>query len=222
MRYFLTAWALVVILFVGFMGPRGSLSRKPPIEVFPDMDRQMKLRPQVPFDFFPDNRSSRLPVEGTVARSRSFSNVQAGDGAPVFPYQDHPVTTGRMTVTGTTNFVETNPMSVTAEFVARGQQRFQIYCQPCHGPLADGNGVTKKLGMAVVANLHDTRIINMKDGELFNAISNGSVSTVMAGYASVLAVEDRWAIVAYLRALQLSRLGTIDDVPVPLRASLKK
>lgn len=218
MRYFLAGWVLLIILFVGFMGPRGGLSRKPPIEVFPDMDRQMKLRPQVAFGFFADNRSSRLPVEGTVAFSKPVANVSGG--SPVYPFEDHAVTTGK--IPGTTNFVETSPMKVSAESIARGRDRFQIYCQPCHGPLADGNGVTKKLGMAVVANLHDTRILAMKDGELYNAIVNGSVSTVMPGYGAVLAIEDRWAIVAYLRALQLSRLGTIEDVPAAQRASLKK
>ena len=75
-------------------------------------------------------------------------------------------------VAGTTNFVENNPLPVTAELLKRGQQRFTINCSPCHGQLADGNGITKKIGaMAVVANLHDKRIVEMADGELFHVIT---------------------------------------------------
>jgi hypothetical protein len=219
MRYFLAGWGLVVILFVGIMGFRGDLGRKPPLEVFPDMDRQMKYRPQQPADFFGDNRASRLPVVGTIARSESFKDTIAADASVrMFPFEDNPVTTGR--VTGTTNFVELSPMQVNAQIMARGQQRYQINCQPCHGPLGDGNGVTRKLGMAVVANLHDPRIVKMADGELFFVITNGR--NLMGPYASQITIEDRWAIVAYVRALQLSRLGTIDDVPTDYRAALKK
>ena len=86
---------------------------------------------------------------------------------------------------------------------------------------AEGNGITKKIGaMAVVANLHDKRIVEMPDGEMFYVITNGR--NLMGAYGPNVTVEDRWAIIAYLRALQLSRLGTIDDLPQELRATLKK
>jgi mono/diheme cytochrome c family protein len=112
-------------------------------------------------------------------------------------------------------------MPITAEFLSRGQQRFTINCSPCHGALADGNGITKKVGaMAVVANLHDKRIVEMTDGELFHVITNGR--NLMGAYAGSVTIEDRWAIISYLRALQLARLGTVDDLPEGLRASLKK
>ena len=131
-----------------------------------------------------------------------------------------PVFTGRLPGT-TTNFVENNPIPVTVEMMKRGQERFTIYCSPCHGQQGDGNGITKKIGaMAVVANLHDKRIVEMPDGELFTIISNGK--NLMGAYGPNVPVEDRWAIVAYLRAVQLSRLGTVDDVPQELRATLKK
>jgi len=219
MRYFLAGWVLLVILFVGIMGFRGDLGRKPPLEVFPDMDRQMKFRPQQPADFFADNRASRLAVAGTVARAEPFRNVAGADPhAGVYAFEDSPVTTGR--ITGTTNFVELNPIQITAELMARGRQRYQINCQPCHGALGDGNGVTKKLGMVAVRDLHEPRIVKMGDGELFFVISNGR--NLMGPYAAQITVEDRWAIVAYVRALHLSRLATIDDVPPEYRASLKK
>ncbi len=126
---------------VGIAGFRGGLSRKPPIEVFPDMDRQLKLRPQKPNDFFTNGVSSQLPPAGTIARSEP---IQTASGA-VYPFEDAPVNTGR--VTGTTNFVETNPLPVNGPLLQRGHERFDIYCAPCHGKLGDGNGITKKIGV---------------------------------------------------------------------------
>jgi mono/diheme cytochrome c family protein len=103
----------------------------------------------------------------------------------------------------------------------RGRQRFTINCSPCHGQLADGNGITKKIGaMAVVANLHDKRLVEMTDGELFYVITNGRNN--MGAYGPNVTIQDRWAIIAYLRALQLSQLASIDDVPEALRSTLKK
>ena len=205
MRYMLLIFALCAVVVVGIAGRRGSISRRPPIELFPDMNRQPKPRPQSPSAFFENERSSRLPIAGTVAR---------GDR-----YEDLPVNTGH--VPGTTNFVEILPVEVTARLLARGQQRFNINCSPCHGAQADGNGITRKIGaMAVVANLHDKRIVEMADGEIFNTITYGK--NLMGPYGPNVTVEDRWAIIAYLRALQLSQLGTVDDVPEQMRSTLKK
>ena len=217
MRYFLLAFVLGVAAVIAVAGKRGDHSRRPPIEIFNDMVRQSKIRPQTPNDFFADRRSSRLPVEGTVARSVAFTNLLTAPNAGVFPYEDAPVNTGRLT--GTTNWVETSPFAVTAEFLARGQQRYQISCLPCHGAQADGKGITTKLGMSVVRNLHEPQIVKLADGEIFNTISYGK--NLMSGYGANIATQDRWAIIAYLRALQLSHLGTIDEVPVAQRAALK-
>lgn len=214
MRYFLLFFAVCVVAVVAIAGKRGSVSRRPPIEVFPDMDRQLKLRPQQPNGFFANGLSSQLAVPGTVARGKP---IQTLAGA-VLPFEDAPVNTGR--ITGTTNFVETNPLPVTAALLRRGQDRFTIYCSPCHGAQGDGNGVTKKLGMVTVANLHDKRIVEMPDGEIFNTITHGKVT--MQSYAGQVPVEDRWAVIAYVRALQLSRLGTVDDLPAERRDKLTK
>ena len=202
MRYFLLAFVLLIAVVVGVAGFRGSVSRKPAIEVFPDMDRQQKVRPQTPSDFFADGRTSRLPVEGTVARGSHFL--------------DTPVNTGMLA--GTTNFVAVNPVPVTDALMARGRERFNINCSPCHGLLGDGNGITKSFGMAVVANLHDPRLVEMSDGELFYVITHGR--NLMGPYASQVEVEDRWAIVAYVRALQLSTLGNSDDIQGGQRTAL--
>jgi mono/diheme cytochrome c family protein len=215
MRYFLLIFGVCVLAVVGVLGKRGSHFRKPPLYIFPDMEWQLKLRPQKDNGFFTNGLSSQLPVPGTIARS---TPLQTSSG-PVYPYEDAPVNTGR--ITGTTNFIENNPLPITAARLQRGQQRFNINCSPCHGATADGNGITKKIGaMLVVANLHDKRIVEMADGELFFVITNGRLN--MGSYGANITVEDRWAIIAYLRALQLARLGTLDDVPVTLRGSLQK
>lgn len=215
MRYFLAIFALIVITGVLVAGRRGDLSRKPPIEVFPDMDRQLKLRPQTPNGFFANGLSSQLPPDGTIPQSKPMNIA----GKEVYPFEDAPVNTGR--VTGSTNFVELNPLPVTAKLLARGHERFNIYCSPCHGAQGDGNGVPKKIGaMAIIANLHDKRIVEMPDGELFNIASNGKNN--MQGYAAQIPVEDRWAIIAYLRALHLSRLGAESDLSPELQSKLKK
>jgi len=215
MRYFLAILVVCVLAVVGVLGFRGTHFRKPPLYIFPDMEWQLKLRPQKPNGFFTNGISSQLPVAGTIPRSTPILTA----GGPVYPYEDAPVNTGR--ITGTTNFIENNPLPITAELLKRGQQRFTINCSPCHGALADGNGITKKIGaMTVVANLHDKRMVEMPDGEIFFVISSGR--NLMGAYGANVTVPDRWAIVAYLRALQLSQLGTIEDVPAELRATLKK
>ena len=207
MRYVLLLFALSAVMVVAIAGKRGERSRRPPIEIFPDMDRQPKLRPQTVNAFFKDRLSSQLPVPGTVARGS--------------PYEDNPVNTGR--IPGTTNFVATIPVPVTAQLLARGQERFNINCAPCHGAAGDGRGVTTKYGMTTIADLHDgkqRKLIQQADGELFNTITYGK--SLMGAYGANLSINDRWAVVAYVRALQRSWLGFIDDVPGPERAALKK
>jgi hypothetical protein len=215
MRYFLLFFVVCVAAVIGIAGKRGTLSRKTPLYIFPDMKRQLKLRPQQPNDFFENGVSSQLPPVGTVAHGKPTMVA----GQSVFPYEDSPVFTGK--VAGTTNFVETNPFPMTDVLLKRGQERFNIYCSPCHGRGADGNGITKKLGlMTTVANLHDPRIVKFTDGEIFYVITNGR--NTMGAYGPNVPAEDRWAIVAYLRALQFSHLGSVDDLPQEERGNLKK
>ena len=198
----------------GILGFQGKMSRKPPFELFPDMDRQAKLRPQEPNHFFANGVSSQLPPAGTIARGEP---IQTAKGA-VYRFEDSPVNTGL--VTGTTNFVELNPLPVTAEVIQRGHERFDIYCAPCHGKLGDGNGITKKIGaMPAVANLHDKRIVEMTDGEIFNTVTHGK--GLMGAAGPLMPTQDRWAIIAYLRALQLSWLGSTNDLTAEQKAALK-
>ena len=211
---------VLVFLAVGVagfatLGLQGKMSRKPPMELFPDMDRQAKLRPMEPNHFFANGVSSQLPPAGTIARSQPIATANG----EVYHFEDSPVNTGR--VAGSTNFVEANPLVVNLQLIQRGRERFDIYCAPCHGKLGDGNGITKKIGvMPTVANLHDARIVKLTDGEIFNTITYGKGTMGAAG--PLVATEDRWAVIAYLRALQLSRLGTVDDLTPEQQAALKK
>jgi len=214
MRYFLLIFGIAVLAVLLIAGKRGDLSRNRPIQIFPDMKRQLKLRPQTANGFFASGLSSQLPQPGTIAQEKPLLVA----GKEVYSFEDAPVNTGH--VTGSTNFIELNPFPVTEQLLTRGHRQFNIYCAPCHGQTGEGNGITKKIGaMAVVANLHDKRIVQLTDGEIFNTASNGK--GVMQGYAPQISREDRWAVVAYLRALQLSRLGTVDDLAPETRAKLK-
>jgi len=214
MRYFLLIFGVIVLAVLLIAGKRGDLSRNRPIQIFPDMKRQLKLRPQTANGFFVIFFSSQLPPPVSIAQEKP---LMVG-GQAVYSFDEAPVNTGR--VPGTTNFVELSPMPVNSALLARGQQRYTIYCAPCHSQIGDGNGVPKKIGaMAVVANLHDKIIVEQPDGAIFNTVSHGKGN--MQGYAPQIPVDDRWAIIAYLRALQLSRLGSVDDLPAEMRAQLK-
>ena len=214
MRYFILIFAVLVLIVIGVAGRRGDLTRNRPIQIFPDMKRQLKLRPQTANGFFASGLSSQLPQQGTISQEKPLLVA----GKEVYSFDDSPVNSGH--VTGTTNYIELNPFPVTAHLLARGQRQFNIYCAPCHGQTGEGNGITKKIGaMAIVANLHDKRIVQQADGEVFSIVSNGKSN--MQGYAAQITVEDRWAIVAYLRALQLSHLGVVADLAPETRAKLK-
>jgi len=204
MRYFLLAYVVAVIGVVGVLGFRGDHSRRPPLEIFPDMVRQNKVRPQTPSAFFPDSFSSRPFPENTIPHT---APRHVGDKL-VYPYEDVPVNTGK--IPGTTNFVDLNPFPVTRQLLDRGEERFKINCLPCHGAVGDGKGVLSKYNLAP-ANFHDKRLVDMTDGEIFNTITYGK--NTMGPYGANVGVEDRWAVVAYLRVLQRSQLASVDDVP---------
>lgn len=207
LRYVFLVFGLTAVVIMAVAGKRGDMSRRPPIEVFPDMDRQPKLRPQTGSDFFKDGLSSQLPVAGTVARGSA--------------YQDTPVNTGK--ISGTTNWVATIPVPVTMQLIERGRERYTITCSPCHGPQGDGKGIIPKFGMTVIADLHDAasrKVVQQTDGELFNTITHGK--GLMGAYGASLTIEDRWAVIAYVRALQRSHLASLDDVPEDERATVAK
>jgi mono/diheme cytochrome c family protein len=221
MRYFLLLFVLSIAGVVCICGLRGSKSRRPPIELFADMVRQNKVRPQTPSEFFPDEHASRLIPTGTVPRGGPYvinGEELKVDGKPVYAYEDSSVNTGM--IPGTTNWVPLSPVPMTRQLLERGQQRYQINCMPCHGPTGDGKGITGKYGMIGMANFHDPRLVSMNDGELFNTITYGK--NLMGAYGANVTIEDRWAVIAYVRALQRSQLATVEDVPEPFRSKFKQ
>ena len=223
MRYAYYTLAFLVVLLLSVMGFRGMPATRPPIEVFPDMDHQAKYKPQAESKFFADGRADRPLPAGTVPYGRDVVEKHDKDGKvhfddPAFLKADDAHYAGK---NADGSFVRTIPagIDVTRDFILRGQGRFQIYCAPCHGALGDGNGITKSYGMVVTPTYHDDRLRSMPDGEIFNTITNGK--NTMFSYADKLSTDDRWAVVAYVRALQRSHHATIDDVPLELRGGLK-
>ena len=207
MRYVLIGIAMMVFLVVSLAGFRGDISRKAPIELIADMDRQPKLRPLEPNSFFANGMSSQPLVKGTVRQSEA---IPLADGSDVYPFEtEHPAVSGLQT--GTTNAVVNIPLEVSMGLMERGREKYTISCVPCHGGQGDGNGVVKYFGISAVKSLHDPDVVKQSDGDIYRTITLGK--GVMKGYANTLSIEDRWAIVAYARALQWSRLGTEDEVP---------
>ncbi len=230
LRGFFLIFFLLGVAMVAFLGFRGQKSTGSPIELFPDMVRQPKVRAQAPLGFFADGRGARVPVAGTVPIGYEMPKAenQASPGAPVVPAEIN--TQPRFGFSGGTDYYDTGkmganwgtglPIPVTGELMERGKQRFNITCAMCHGPTAAGNGITKQYGLATVVTLQDERIRKMADGEIFNTITNGK--NTMLAYGPNIIVADRWAIIAYLRALQRSQNATEADVPADHRAELDK
>ena len=210
MRYAYYSLAFLVVLLVSVMGFRGLRSTQPPIEVFPDMDHQAKYKPQAESKFFADGRADRPIPAGTVPRGRTTAADPAFLRADDFHYAGKKPDG---------SFARGFPVEVTADFVKRGQNRYLIYCYPCHGALGDGNGITKSYGMLATPTYHDDRIRTMPEGEIFSTITNGK--NTMMPYADKLSPDDRWAVIAYVRALQRARHATIADVPADERGGLK-
>lgn len=222
LRYFFIALGLFFVLLAAVAGFRGQKGTKTPIEIFPDMDHQPKVKSQVPLGFFADGRGDRLPVPGTVplgyamplSKDNPFPDEGKYRGVRFSAGEDY-ADTGRFGDRWGTGI----PMPVTAELMQRGKERYTIYCGVCHGASGAGNGVAGQYGMVAIASYHQDRLRNMADGEIFNTITHGK--NTMLGYGANIPVSDRWAIVAYVRALQLARTATIDDVPLDERAKLE-
>jgi mono/diheme cytochrome c family protein len=223
LRGFLLVSLLITLAGVAVLGFRGEKTTNEPWELFPDMVRQMKVRAQSPLKFFADGRGPRLPINGTVPIGYEMPKPQtnpATAGPEPMPHgfsvgTDY-ANTGKMG----NNWGTGIPVPVTPELIQRGRERFSITCAMCHGATATGNGITKSYGLATVVTLQDDRIRKMADGEIFNTITNGK-NTMMA-YGPTIMVADRWAIIAYLRALQRSQGATVGDVPPEHRADLDK
>lgn len=222
-RHFILLLTLVTILVVSIAGLRGCKTKRPPIEIFPDMVRQPKVKAQATSGFFADGSGARLPVPGTVPAGYTepvcptgSNNVMAGPyEAVIFSGQEGYASTGKKGNTWGNGL----PFTATMATLERGRERYQIQCAVCHGATGAGNGIATKYGLVGVANLNQQRLRDMTDGEIYNTIANGK--NTMLGYGGVIQVPDRWAIVSYVRALQRSQNATLDDVPASERTALQ-
>jgi len=200
MRHLYLATLFACVLGVSILGFRGQTFTQPPIDIFPEwafpsMEHQPKLRPQGHSAFFADGRADRTPPARTVARGmlREDDHLYRGKDAAGA-------------------FAKGLPAGLTADLnlLERGRDRYQIYCAPCHSATGDGKGITSRYGMGATPSYHDDRLRTMPDGEIYNTITNGK--NTMLSYADKLIPEDRWAVVAYVRALQRAQQGKPADV----------
>jgi mono/diheme cytochrome c family protein len=204
---------LAAVLVVSFAGFRGSHSPRPPLELFPDMNYQDKVKDQQPSAFFGDGNSARLPIPGTIAEEMPAKNdywatgkwddTHWGTGIPAHDARNG----GRA-------------LQVDAVNMARGRERYSISCAVCHGAAGDGQGITSKYGLNGIANYHVDRLRNETDGELFDTISNGKGQ--MLGYGYNVTIDDRWRIVMYVRALQRSQNAAYTNATPDEQAALEK
>jgi mono/diheme cytochrome c family protein len=197
---------------------RFTISDRTPLHVFLDMDQQAKFKAQQAgpkledgSPLFADGRAMRPAIEGTVARSGAAS------------YDDH-YFTGKLGGEPAAGFPDS--VNLTRELLERGRQRFEIYCAPCHGAAGYGDGLVSLRADRLQegtwtppASFHTDVVRERPEGHIFDAITNGIRN--MPAYGPQIPVEDRWAIVAYVRALQRSQNATLDEVPLEAREALR-
>jgi len=167
-----------------------------------DMHDQPKYVPRRASDFYPDKRSARPYVDGTVPAG------EFQDGSPLY--------------TGTIGDapIDYFPMAITAADMKRGQDRYGIYCAPCHGRIGNGNGIIVQRGYRQPPSFHLDRLRTSPPGHYFDVITHGFGA--MPDYVAQVSPQDRWRIIAYIRALQLSQHASVDDVPVAQRGQIGK
>lgn len=162
-----------------------------------DMANQPKNRPLSPSEFFGDGRSERPLVENAVARGAIADDE-------LFVPKDS----------------NSFPLSVDLQLLERGEERYKIFCSPCHGLQGDGNGFVVMRGMKAPPSYHQDRLRQAPNGYIYDVATNGFGQ--MLGYSAQIPPRDRWAIIAYIRALQLSRNAKIADLPAELREKLNQ
>ena len=165
-----------------------------------DMHDAPRYEPLEASTFFADGRSERMPVANTVARGQLREDSLLYEGK----------------ING--QLADQFPMAVTAEVMARGQERFNVFCSPCHGRTGQGNGMVVQRGFRAPPSFHEDRLRNAPAGYFFDVMTHGFGA--MQDYAAQVPVADRWAIAAYMRALQYSQHATVDDIPADQRAAL--
>jgi hypothetical protein len=193
---------ICILVALVFLTGCSSIQRDPPIEVWDDMKRQGKFKPQMENDLFADHRDSRVPPAGVVARGHLDENNPYNTGMD-----------GEM-------YVGKSPVPVSMELLTKGQAKFGTYCTPCHDKVGMGQGIVPtRVPTWQPSNLMEDRVVQFADGEIFNVITNGR--RTMPAYKYQVSVEDRWAIIAYLRVLQRAGHGSMEDVPADRRTELQ-
>jgi mono/diheme cytochrome c family protein len=208
MKYFFLIFILVAVAIVSFAGFRGHKTEKTPWEIFPDMDRQAKKKYQVSSNFFEDGHNMRLPVKGTMPIGFEMPSKPASEG---FEKQEYGFTHGTSYYyTGKIGdfYGDGFPKEVTVDtaLLKRGQDRYSIHCAICHGASGNGKGMVTKYTMVAPTDLTGPGIDDAAnaayrpDGKIYDVINHGW--NQMGAYGANISVEDRWAIVAYVRTLQ--------------------
>ena len=200
---------------------RAVKSTEPRIHIIQDMDNQPKVKAQSRFPLFADRRGMRPPVAGTVARGTVLD-----DPALTIGRVEGAVPAAETAAGDDPGWVEAMPVEVDRRLLERGRERYDIFCSPCHGLSGYGDGMVSKRADQLQegtwtppTSFHTDLIRQRPDGHIYNTITNGIRN--MPAYGSQIPVADRWAVVAYVRALQRSQNATIDDVPPDLRAQLR-
>ena len=198
-----TAQLLLVAAAASLLGACSNFpSRQPQVWVWSDMKKQDKYKPQMESAFFADHRASRRPVEGTIAQETYRPDESYATG-----------------IAADNTYVARNPEPLSKENLLRGQRQFNVYCAPCHDRTGAGKGAIPAKTTWIPGNLHDERIVGMVDGELYHVVSTGR--RTMPGYRFQVSEKDRWAIVAYVRALQRSWRGSASDVPADQQTKVR-
>ena len=203
--------AICFALLLG--GCRGQLSPEPPIHLNPNMDHQKRFEAQEENLFFQDGRAMRPLIEGTVARgflreeSGWYKGQENGQDVKKLPSiaKDYPKSDAMKRL----GYKAGDALKLDAALLARGQERYNIFCTPCHGYSGDGKGIVTKYSKALIPqNLQSQYVREMPVGQIYRSMANG-VGANMPAFNSQVDVFDRWAIVAYVRALQLTRRNVL-------------
>ncbi len=219
LRYLFLAAISIFLLVLGWAGFRGEKSTKPPLEIFPDMDNQAKVKYQAETPFFADQSGSRRPVASTVPMGLEIASVSAADVDKTtglgFTSGNEYYRTGRFGDfygDGLPDQIEATPA-----LIRRGAERFNIYCAVCHGYAGNAQGITAKYGINGIVNFLDANHLDRNnpmsptDGNMFNTITYGK--GLMGAYGAQVPVDDRWAIIAYIRTLQTIKIAMTPPAP---------
>ena len=206
MKSKLTIASLALVMAALISGCRGSTSKLPPIHPNPNMDQQWRVDRQEPDNFFPDRRGMRPRVVGTM----SHGALAETDAAQAHLWE------GKINGEWTDSFPE--GITLDAKLIDRGEERYGIYCTPCHGATGVGNGMAVQRGYAIPQSFTEPRLRAYPLGRIVYTLKYGAGN--MPNYHTQIQVKDRWAIASYVRALQISQVADAKMVPADKRAGL--